>query len=73
MKKKVSFEAQLQELEILVETMDQPDLPLEEAINCYQKGIKLSQSLNATLEDAQQKVEYLSKQASRKNTEGTTE
>lgn len=73
MKKKVSFEVQLQELEKLVETMDQPDLPLEEAINCYQKGIELSQSLNTTLENAQQKVEYLSKQAVRKNPEGEAE
>ena len=64
MKKKQTFEIQLKELEILVEKMDQTDLPLEEAIDCYQKGITLSQTLNQMLDDAQQKVEFLSKQGS---------
>ena len=67
MPKKNTFENQLKDLESVVEKMDQPDLPLEEAIKCYQKGIELSQSLNRMLEDAQQKVEYLSNSDSKKS------
>jgi len=68
MKKKPSFDDQLKELELLVEKMDQDELPLEEAIACYEDGIKLSQLLNKLLDDAQQKVELLSAQVSEKKT-----
>ena len=62
MKKKLTFESQMKELEALVQKMDLADLPLEEAIDSYEKGIRLSQTLNQMLDEAQQKVEFLSRQ-----------
>jgi len=61
--KKTGFEEQLAQLEEIVRRMDAEELPLEEAIEAYEQGMKLSISLNKTLEEAQRKVEILTRDA----------
>lgn len=62
-KKKNSFEEQLGRLEDIVTQLDGEELPLEKAIEAYEAGIKLSLGLNKTLEEAQRKVELLTRTA----------
>ena len=61
--KKPSFEEQMTELEDIVRQLDSEDLPLEQAIDFYEQGVKLSMTLNQTLEEAQRKVEILTQKA----------
>jgi exodeoxyribonuclease VII small subunit len=57
------FENALKELEQIVEQLEQSDLPLDDALKLFEKGIKLSQFCSARLDDAEQKVELLLKDA----------
>ena len=53
MSKKETFESQLADLEAIVKGLEQGDVALEDAIAQFQKGIKLSQDLQATLDQAE--------------------
>ena len=55
------LEASLKELEALVERLEAGDLPLEEALAQFERGIKLTRSCQSILKDAEQKVEILLK------------
>lgn len=48
-----TFEENLQDLEAIVTKLENGDVPLEEAINEFQKGMVLSKTLQKTLEDAE--------------------
>lgn len=54
-----SFEASLAELEDLVKQMESGDLPLEEALQTFEKGIALTRSCQMALDNAEQKVQQL--------------
>jgi exodeoxyribonuclease VII small subunit len=54
-----NFETRLERLEFLAETIKGRDLPLEEAIQIFEEGIKLSRKLKKDLEKMQGKVEIL--------------
>ena len=43
-----TFEENLEELQQIVDRLQQGDVPLEEAMNQFQKGVKLSQKLEKT-------------------------
>ena len=58
-----TLEKSLAELEKLVEELEDGDLPLEQAMKKFEKGIKLTRSAQAALKDAEQKVEILLKDA----------
>ena len=60
--KSVNFEQALGELEALVEKMEKGDLPLEEAMANFQRGIELTRSCQETLKAAEQKVQILMEQ-----------
>ncbi|MDJ0835127.1 MAG: exodeoxyribonuclease VII small subunit [Acidobacteriota bacterium] len=62
-KKEPTFEEQLAELESIVQRLDNEELPLEQAIEAYEAGVKLSFGLNKTLEGAQKKIEILTQTA----------
>jgi exodeoxyribonuclease VII small subunit len=65
--KKLDLETSLQSLESLVERMENGGLSLEESLKEFEQGIKLIQSCQKSLSDAEQKVEILlSKSASAK-------
>ena len=53
------FEAALSELEALVERLERGDLPLEEALKAFERGVALTRHCQACLQSAQQKVEML--------------
>jgi len=54
-----AFEAAMQELEQLVATLEQGDLPLEESLKTFERGVELARSCQQALRDAEQKVEIL--------------
>lgn len=54
------FEKNLQELETLVERLEAGDLGLEESLQQFERGIRLTRACQAALQAAEQKVEMLS-------------
>ncbi|HEU4618644.1 MAG TPA: exodeoxyribonuclease VII small subunit [Gammaproteobacteria bacterium] len=56
-----TLEKSLEELEALVERLESGDLPLEQALAEFERGIKLTRECQAALKDAEQKVEILLK------------
>ncbi len=58
-KKTVGFEQSLIDLETLVKSLEQGDLPLEEALSTFEKGLQLAQSCQKTLQNAELKVTKL--------------
>ena len=57
--KKLSFDEGLARLEAVLERLENGGLGLEEALKCYEEGVKLSASLQQQLDSAQRKVEVL--------------
>ncbi|HEY9031834.1 MAG TPA: exodeoxyribonuclease VII small subunit [Kangiella sp.] len=55
----VNFENQLQELESIVEQLEGGELPLEQALKVFEKGVKLSRQCQQLLAEAEQKVTIL--------------
>jgi exodeoxyribonuclease VII small subunit len=53
------FESSLEELEALVERLEQGDLPLEDALRSFERGVALTRQCQAVLATAQQKVDIL--------------
>ena len=53
------FEKALAELEALVEKLEAGDLPLDESLENFKKGVELTRQCQAVLERAQQTVEKL--------------
>jgi exodeoxyribonuclease VII small subunit len=59
----LDFEAAMRDLEEIVERLEHGDLPLEESLKAFERGIMLTRSCQAALKDAEQKVEILLKRA----------
>jgi len=55
------FESALLRLEEIVKKLDSGDLPLASLLEAYEEGITLSRFCHAKLEEAERKVEILSK------------
>lgn len=55
-----NFEAALAELETLVSKMEDGDLSLEESLNAFESGIKLTRQCQQALQQAELKVQKLS-------------
>jgi exodeoxyribonuclease VII small subunit len=55
------FEQALAELERLVERLERGDLPLDEALKTFERGVALTRHCQTSLKAAQQKVEILLK------------
>ena len=58
--KKQTFEQQLLSLEAIVENLEKGELPLEDSLSQFEKGVKLTRDCQKLLDNAQQKVEILS-------------
>ncbi len=54
------FEQALSELEGLVETLEQGDLPLEASLKTFERGVELTRTCQEALKEAEQKVQILS-------------
>jgi exodeoxyribonuclease VII small subunit len=61
-----TFEEALRELEEIVNRLEQGDLPLEEALQFFEEGVKLSRYCHTKLDEAQKRVEILLKDESGK-------
>jgi exodeoxyribonuclease VII small subunit len=59
--KAVDFEQSLAELEAVVEKLEHGELPLEDALKQFERGIELARSCQASLKAAEQRVEILLK------------
>jgi exodeoxyribonuclease VII small subunit len=58
----LSFEQAMQELESIVINMEQGELPLEDALQQFERGIALARLSQQKLKDAEQKVQILMSQ-----------
>jgi exodeoxyribonuclease VII small subunit len=57
------FELAMRDLEELVERLEQGDLPLEESLAAFERGVMLTRTCQTALKEAEQKVEILLKKA----------
>ena len=55
----VSFETALQQLEQIVSRLESGELPLEEALDEFERGVQLARSGQQTLQQAEQRVQIL--------------
>ncbi len=56
-----SFEISLAELEKVVHELESGDLPLERALELFERGVQLSEGCRKQLEEAETRVEMLIK------------
>ncbi|HET6629273.1 MAG TPA: exodeoxyribonuclease VII small subunit [Woeseiaceae bacterium] len=61
--KPLNLEKSLQDLEALIDELESGELPLEQAMQKFEQGIKLTRNCQAALKDAEQRVEILLKSA----------
>ena len=61
--KETGFEATLAELETLVARMEAGDLPLDEALRSFERGVQLTRECQTALQAAQQRVQILTQSA----------
>ena len=59
MKKKITFEAGMEELEGLVRSLESGQMPLEESFKAYERAIALRDSLNALLDEGDKRIRLL--------------
>ena len=57
------FEAALAELEAIVQRLEQGEMPLEESLRQFERGVALTRSCQKALRQAEQKIRVLSKGA----------
>lgn len=55
----MNFETALGELETIVRNLESAQIPLEDSINAYERGIALKKHCEAKLRDAQAKIEKI--------------
>ncbi len=53
------FETAIAELEGIVKSLEEGDLPLERSLELYERGVQLSRFCHARLEDAERRIEIL--------------
>ncbi len=58
------FEDMLKELEKIVQRLEGEDLPLEEAIEVFEEGIRLSRLCSSYLDQAEKRIQLLTKNES---------
>lgn len=66
-----SFEKSLAELEKIVQQLEQGDLPLDDAMQAFEQGIRLTRNCQQQLESAEQKVRILLEENQTHDTDNT--
>ena len=56
MSEKLTFEDAMDQLEIIVQRLEEGDIPLEEALAIYQNGMKLSKLCHDKLKNAEEQL-----------------
>ncbi|MCB1587021.1 MAG: exodeoxyribonuclease VII small subunit [Gammaproteobacteria bacterium] len=59
MPKATSFEKSVQELDSIVEKMESGELNLEQSLELFERGVKLTRECRKILDDAEKKIEIL--------------
>ncbi len=59
----VDFETAMRDLEEIVARLEQGELPLEESLAAFERGVMLTRTCQVALKEAEQKVEILLKKA----------
>jgi exodeoxyribonuclease VII small subunit len=59
--KSLDFEKSLRELEALVEKLEHGELPLEEALKHFERGVALTRECQTALKAAEARVEILTR------------
>lgn len=54
--KKLNFEQAMEQLEIIVEKLEEGDVPLEEAISFYKQGMELSKLCHDKLKNVEEQL-----------------
>ena len=60
----LNFETSLEELERIVKELEKGDLPLERSLELFENGMRLSAECKRLLEEAESRVEMLTKRGS---------
>lgn len=60
-----SFEEQLMALEQVVERLERGELPLDESVQLFEEGMRLSEACKKQLEDAEGRIQVLVERGSR--------
>jgi exodeoxyribonuclease VII small subunit len=60
-KRQPDLEKSLADLEQIVATLEEGDIPLEQALQQFEQGIKLSRDCQTALQSAEQRVQVLMK------------
>ncbi len=60
--KAIDFEQQLENLEVLVASLESGDLSLEESMQSFEQGIKVARDCQKALKEAEQRVETLTRE-----------
>ena len=58
-KKSNEFEKSFQQLEAIVKRLEAEELPLDEALQLFEEGIRLSRFCNQKLEEVEKKIELI--------------
>ncbi|WP_078545831.1 exodeoxyribonuclease VII small subunit [Litchfieldia alkalitelluris] len=61
-KEKVSFEDAMKKLEDIVSKLEEGDVPLEQAINYFQEGMKLSKLCHDKLQNVEKQMDQILKE-----------
>ena len=64
------FEAAIAELESIVKKLEEGDLPLEQSLGLYERGVQLSRFCHARLEEAERRIEILTERGELKPASG---
>lgn len=59
MGEKINFEDNIKELEEIVSKLEKNDIALDESLNLFERGIKLSRQCSKMLDEAEKKVSVL--------------
>ncbi len=65
MKKKITFEEGMQELETLAASLESGEMPLEESFNAYERAIKLKKQLEEILDAGDARIRVLTESGER--------
>ncbi|MGD0274458.1 MAG: exodeoxyribonuclease VII small subunit [Syntrophales bacterium] len=60
---KENFEEALKKLEEIIKKMESGELPLEESLKAFEEGIKLTRFCEKKLDEAQRRVEILTRES----------
>ncbi|MEM9177669.1 MAG: exodeoxyribonuclease VII small subunit, partial [Myxococcota bacterium] len=69
----LSFEGALEQLETTVGRLEEGEMPLEEALELFEKGVALSRRCSETLEAAEKRIEILVAESDADGEPGTSE